>query len=346
MNTQVYEEASNWIVRHRDGDLGREEKRRFDEWLRESPAHVRAYLEMSSIWEDVSALDPNLNPGAEELVARARAQDSVVPYLHPTAAPRAVLARVKRRGRWYALAASVALVTLGAWLYSERNTYSTGIGEQRSIVLSDGSTVELNSRSRVRVRFSNAERDVDLLKGQALFQVAKNPARPFVVFSDATSVRAVGTEFDVYQRGAGTTVTVLEGQVAVTPGSAAPQSADKRASDERPDSPPMPVLVSAGEQLLVTQATVTPPKRANVAAATAWTRRSLVFESSSLPEVAEEFNRYNSRPLVIQDPAQLADFHVSGVFSSVEPGLLLQFLRTQPEIVVEETDKEIRISKK
>jgi len=70
-----------------------------------------------------------------------------------------------------------------------------------------------------------------------------------------------------------------------------------------------------------------------------------VFDSSPLAEVAEEFNRYNTRQLVIENP-QLADFHVSGVFSSVDPTLLLRFLRTQPDLVVEETDREIRISRK
>jgi transmembrane sensor len=106
------------------------------------------------------------------------------------------------------------------------------------------------------------------------------------------------------------------------------------------------IFLAAGEQVTVTPAATAAasPKRANVAAATAWTRRSLVFDSSPLTEVAQEFNRYNTRPLVID--TQLAEFHVSGVFSSVEPSLLLRFLRGQPELSVEETDREVRISRK
>ena len=345
MNTQIYEEASDWIVKNREGDLDAQEKRRFDTWLRESPQHVRAYLEISSIWEDVSSLDPSLNVGAEELIARARAAENVVQYPH-LPAPGNSPSLLRRSGPWYALAASVSLLALGAWIYSQRNTYSTDVGEQRSIALNDGSTIELNSRSRIRVRFSAAERDVDLLHGQALFHVAKNPARAFVVHSDSTRVRAVGTQFDVYKKPSGTVVTVVEGRVAVISEPETPRGTDLRSTEERQSAQPVPVLLSAGEQLMVTQAAVTSPKRANVAAATAWTRRSLVFESSPLTEVAEEFNRYNTRQLVIENPPQLADFHVSGVFSSVEPVLLLRFLRTQPEIVVDETDKEIRISKK
>jgi transmembrane sensor len=95
--------------------------------------------------------------------------------------------------------------------------YVTRIGEQKLIHLADGSTLELNSRSRVRVHFSDAERDVDLLEGQALFRVAKDHARPFIVRSDATLVRAVGTQFDVYRKVSGTTVTVVEGRVAILP---------------------------------------------------------------------------------------------------------------------------------
>jgi transmembrane sensor len=345
LNTQIYQEASDWVVKNREGDLDAQETRRFDTWLRESPQHVRAYLEISSIWEDVSSLDPSWNVGAEELIAGARAKENVLQYPDPPA-PGAAPSLVTRRGAWYALAALVSFLALGAWFYSQRNTFSTDVGEQRSIVLNDGSTIELNSRSRVRVRFSAAERDVDLLHGQALFHVAKNPARAFVVHSDSTRVRAVGTQFDVYQKPAGTVVTVLEGRVAVIPARAPPRDNGSRSTEERGSPPPVPVLLSAGEQLMVTQTAITAPKRANVAAATAWTRRSLVFDSSPLTEVAEEFNRYNTRQLVIENPPQLADFHVSGVFSSVEPVLLVRFLRTQPEIVVEETDAEIRISKK
>lgn len=424
MNTQIYEEASDWIIKNREGDVDTQEKRRFDAWLRESPQHVRAYLEMSSIWEVVSSLDPSWNPNADELISRAHAGENVVPLgAHPSPrkrtrgggevldphppAPRAPTSLLARRGVWFALAASTALATFGASFYSQRNTYSTDIGEQRSIVLNDGSTIDLNSRSRVRVRFTDAERNVDLLDGQALFHVAKNLARPFVVHSDSTRVRAVGTQFDVYRKRSGTIVTVVEGKVAVlsdphpqalstlegeshatndnpkvwldfsqtrkVEGRAQREGEETRTSGqgEGPQTPlrvrgeggPHPregevsrqgetsqggsaaIYLTAGGQIIVQPGLVPVPKVANIAAVTAWTHRSLVFDSSPLAEVAEEFNRYNTRQLVIENP-QLADFHVSGVFSSVDPTLLLRFLRTQPDLVVEETDREIRISRK
>ena len=407
MNLQIYEEASEWIVKHRDGGLDAREKKIFDEWLRESPQHVRAYLEMSSVWEDVPLLDPTWNPEADELVARARGDDNVVSLAPPSHAaglslsegqksdnrPRDTRERsvpsnrnVKLR---YALAASMLLAFAATWFLLQRGVYTTDTGEQRSLALTDGSTVELNSRSRIKVKYTSHERRIDLLEGQALFHVAKGQARPFIVQTGDTRVRAVGTAFDVHKTSAGSVVTVVEGRVAVRanqqpqganrglPGGVgdspqtssgaynsgtatvekAPSSARAaRQHEGRSASAIVPevtglqagageILLAAGEQLVVTPAIATSPKRANVAAVTAWTRRSLVFDSSPLTEVAEEFNRYNTRRLVIEDP-QLAGFLVSGVFSSVEPTLFIKFLRTQPELVVEETDTEIRITKK
>ena len=366
MNLQIYEQASDWLVKHRDGGLDAHEKRAFDRWLRESPQHVRAYLEMSSVWEDLPSLDGSWNPSAEELIARARADDNVVPLSAPPAAVTSPLLPAERQppsapigkgparhsgpgaARSYrkvaflsALAASLLMVCLsGAWLYSQREVYSTAVGEQRSLTLVDGSTVELNARSRIKVRYTEGERHIDLLEGQALFRVAKNKARPFIVSTGDTRVKAVGTAFDVYRAKSGTVVTVVEGKVTVA-----------SRNDFRASSQPSPakgkgeVYLTAGERVLVTPVEITPPQRTNVAAATAWTRRSLVFDDAPLTEVVDEFNRFNARRLVIQD-AQLADIHVSGVFSSVDPTLLLRFLRAQPELVIEETDKEIRISKK
>ena len=89
------------------------------------------------------------------------------------------------------------------------------MGEQRSIQFEDGSTVDLNSRSKIRVKYSKQERDVELIEGQALFHVAHDTSRPFIVAVGATRVRAVGTQFDVYKKSNGTVVTVVEGRVAV-----------------------------------------------------------------------------------------------------------------------------------
>jgi transmembrane sensor len=216
--------------------------------------------------------------------------------------------------------------------------YSTDVGEQRSLRLSDGSTVELNSRSKLRVRFTRTERNVELIEGQALFHVAKNPARPFIVHSAQTSVRAVGTRFDVYKKPGGTVVTVIEGRVAVTDskGSAATPVASSTAGADQGD-----VMLSAGEQLAVTPRATTKPMRANVAAATAWIQHQLILDNAPLAQVAEEFNRYSARKLVATDHGD-PQLRLSGVFTT-DPEFLLRYLRERPDIMVNETSTEVSI---
>jgi transmembrane sensor len=392
VNREIYEKASEWRVEWRSGDIDGPARERLDQWFRTSPEHVRAFLELSALWE--AGGDPELScaHGTEDLIAGARAMTNVVELNRAPPEARPFLAEVKaqlaresppmdrvpeaqlstpadsfstprsvfRYG--YPVAASLALVTIaaaGLMLYSVLNpTYATGIGEQRTVQLPDGSIVELNARSRIRVRYSDRGRDVELLTGQALFKVAKNPARPFVVKTDGTRVRAVGTQFEVYRKTTSTTVTVLEGRVAVlsqasegpadapsqeltaTPGAG---SATPENGAPRPDSPA--ILVSAGEQVTVTPSQVTKPAHADVAAATAWTQRELVFDSTPLADVAQEFNRYNAKPLIVSD-GKLKDFHVTGVFSSTDPSSLLKFLRAQRNIEVVETESGIRITSK
>jgi transmembrane sensor len=109
------------------------------------------------------------------------------------------------------------------------------------LTLADGSTVDLNARSSIRVEFSNSERRIELLDGQALFQVAKDKERPFIVRSGDATVRAVGTQFDVYRKSSGTTITVLEGRVAVySDVHQAQRSAARSFVPSAEDAPPRP----------------------------------------------------------------------------------------------------------
>jgi transmembrane sensor len=178
------------------------------------------------------------------------------------------------------------------------------------------------------------------LQGQALFHVAKDYLRPFIVTSGNAYVRAVGTQFDVDQKTTGTVVTVVEGRVAVV--DSALRTAEERVNTSQDTRPSL--FLSTGEQLIVTHSATRKSIRANVANATAWTQRQLAFDSASLSDVAEQFNRYNRRQLVIQDPA-LYNFHITGIFSSVDPGPFLQFLRERPGVRVVETASEIRVSR-
>lgn len=316
-------------------------RRAFDNWLRQSPEHVRAYLEMFQIWEDAPLVDAERAWSVDALIAMARdPAHNVVPMAsrmdsrQPPEQGTAEKRSPANRG-WYAFAASIVLAALGitGWFYSQRDVYVTRVAEQRLVSLPDGSDIVLNARSKIRLQYRDNERRVELIEGQALFKVAKDPQRPFIVQSDGTQVRAVGTLFDVYRKASGLTVTVVEGRVAVQ--ESAPETTLPRSN----------ILLAAGEQLRVAPATAAKPERVDVVAATAWRERRLIFSATPLTEVADEFNRYNSRQLVVQD-SKLEHFNVSAVFSATDLPSLLRFLRAQPNIVVEEDDAEIRITEK
>jgi transmembrane sensor len=352
LNTQIYEEACEWFVECRGGSLDEAALRELDGWLRKSPEHVSAYLEIAALWNEGLSLDPTNKWDTGTLIAQAiRDSDKVIALSGvspgevasrtPVHGLPSEPARNKRRSL-FALAAAVTAigVALGwlLWLQMGSPTYTTAIGEQRSILLSDGSTIALNSRSVVKVHLSKHERAVELIEGQALFHVARDSARPFTVSADGTRVRAIGTQFDVYRKYSGTVISVVEGRVAVL-AHVAPE-----ARIDGLESTPVEFLV-AGEQLTITAKAYQKTDHPNIAGATAWTQRQLLFESASLADVAAEFNRYNTRQLVIQDP-NLYDFHISGVFSSSDPDALIRFLRERPGVRVIETGSEIRIARK
>jgi transmembrane sensor len=380
LNAQIYEEACEWFIDCRAGDLDDSARHTFDRWLRKSPEHLRAYLELAAIWNEGPLLDPEGKFDRDTLITRAAFdRDNVVELsnspsseasrydIAARAAP-AVCAppahdqyRRFRRGRLAAIAASIVFAVAAAGILSLQTlrvpTYATAIGEQRSLALTDGSTVELNSRSKIAVRYSPQGRLVELLQGQALFRVAKDATRPFIVKTGATLVRAVGTEFDVYRKRDGTVVTVVEGRVAILtdhsialPEHGVPATAVDAPHQSNLEFPTIApgqignILVAAGEQLTVTPKVIQIAEHPNIASATAWTQRQLIFESASLADVADEFNRYNDRQLIVGDP-RLEAFHVSGVFSSTDPASLIRFLRARPELRVIETESQIRIEK-
>jgi transmembrane sensor len=394
LNEQISEEAAEWLIEFRTGDIDAAGRLAFDTWVRASPEHLRAFIEMAALWQDAGQVDAQRKLDVESLIIRSRAESNVV-TLNPNASPHATsspsdfgegplniarqthssipkLPHARDRREFWKLctAAAVILTFVGGALttwsqFRSHPAYITDAGEQRSIRLQDGSTVVLNSRSKVRVDFNDAQRLVELLQGQALFRVAKDPARPFIVSSDGTSVRAVGTQFDVNRSRGGTIVTVVEGKVAVVasatdslapaaassfpgaedhtfnasgsvaPGEAPPSTANPRNSDDTP------IFLSAGEQLEVMTGAPSKPTHTNVSSATAWTQGQVVLQSASLAEVADEFNRYSSRKLIVEDNGTIP-LHLSGVFAT-DPDFLVRYLRSRSDVVVRETRSEIDI---
>jgi len=335
-NHQINDEAARWFIEFRGGEIDEAGRRAFDAWVRTSPEHLRAFLELTALWDHSTSLDLHERFPTEALVASARETTNVIPL-----APRPRVERPRRSQRVWLAAAVCAFLSVSAlvtwFVLRERQTYSTEVGEQRSLRLPDGSTVTLNSRSRARIAFDGLTRTVDLLEGEALFRAAQETSRPFIVRADGTSFRAIGTEFDIDKRNRGTVVTVLQGRVAV---SAAAMPTDRGTNTTR-GARDEAIVICAGEQLDTTAGRTSVPTRANVSSATAWMQGRVMLQSATLEEVAERFNRYSPRRLVTEDHGSVP-FHLSGVFST-DPDFLIRYLRERPDIQVEERATEIRI---
>lgn len=323
-------------------------QRRFLEWLRESPTHVAAYLEIVRVEHDLQTAARNWAGAFRPLEADGLAAPSnIIPLpqmTQPAIAPEKTRPKSKTlRGWLVAAAASIALVGVSIVLatadgqrFGLPKTYSTAHAEQGSWPLPDGSMLHLNSDSIVTVRFSEAERVVTLERGQAMFQVAKDHGRRFRVAAGDTQVIAIGTLFDVYRRPFGTEVVVVEGRVAVLRGPAPRNSPTL----ELPDA----TSLRAGEQVVVRSDRPNVPQimRADLRRARAWTQREIVLEAAPLADVVADFNRYSRIPIEI-DGDDLKAIQISGVFGAYDVESLLDFVRHMDGVRVEETSSRIRI---
>ena len=358
------EEATHWwTLLHGDG-VTANDRREFLSWVSRSPERVEAYLGVARV---MSALQSGgarwPDTPVEQLIREAKAsceasspaivslRPATVRALAPasTAAGRGGLKR--RFGRLLTAGAVAAVVLLAlAWLLlpAVPQFYQTRPGEQRSILLGDGSRVTLDSDSDVSVRLGKHRRIVRLLRGEALFQVSHDPQRPFDVYAGSAVVRAIGTEFNVDMRTAFTSVTVLQGRVAVMSASQAslPVPGAPRALAEAPGpmsrpllqrfpAPPGALILGVAERVLITSAGMGVPQRvSDLAATTAWTRQQLVFEQRPLEEVVDELNHYSGERIVI-DSGRLRRRRVTGVIELDDPGSLLSFLSDVPGVVIQ-----------
>ncbi len=289
---QVLEEAADWVDRL--GELTGPERRQLDAWLAASPVHAVAFNRMHRMLSD-----PALIAAADQAAPAAP-----IP-LRPAPRP-------ARRGFTLShglIAASlVGLIAVGASLTARPPAsglseaplvLATEIGARSDYGLSDRSVVHLNADSRLSVRYSPAVRDLTLEKGDAMFDVAKNHDRPFVVTAGATTVTAVGTSFEVDRVGEATEVHVFEGVVRV-------------ASRDAPAR-----VVRRGEWLLVSDTRQSAGLFVPDAAQT-WRSDWLVAEQTPLKFVLARLNRYSPDQIVVRDAA-LGELKVTGRFRLSRP---------------------------
>lgn len=323
-----------------------ERRTAFADWLRRSPVHVEEFLRIAALHADLGRLPELARTDVEALVnevARAAGARNVVelpvsvrpasaaiaqaPRETPPQARRAVAAiemrRVPAPRAWrYGIAAGIAAsVVLVGFLLAGHNWidrllqtthYTTGIGEQRSIQLRDGSHVQINVRSDLVVRVDPASRNIRLEDGEALFRVAKDPKHPFRVRTPNAVIEAKGTQFDVRVRDGKTVVVLLEGRVEVSRSAAA--SAGTAVSSL---FVPAAVTLDPGQMVTIAAhaSAALRPRRADVAAATAWLQHRLVFDDAPLSQVIEEFNRYSHEQVVLDDPS-LGDVRITASFAA------------------------------
>jgi transmembrane sensor len=346
LKDQIAGEAAEWIVRLYDGEPSLELRAEFVEWLLRSPDHVEEFLAVSRVWGETQTVSTTRFV-VDELVADAlsRHAGNVITLdtvREPQRAksesgqPRPVAAR---RHRWAAAAAAatVALATLG-WFAGDRwvnpEVIRTAIGEQRSITLADGSIVDINTDSELRVDLEGKERKLLLLRGEARFKVAKDPHRPFVVSTPQARIRALGTIFNVRAESEQTAIAVLEGRVDVR--ESAPPSEDARSVAH--------IELKAGQQAAVNPAgEILPDAGPPIERVTEWTNRRLVFREEPLAVVVAEFNRYHRKPIRIAAP-ELAALRISGTFDSSDTNSLLEYFQRFESVSVEHDQDGIWLS--
>lgn len=242
--------------------------------------------------------------------------------------------------RWHwptaavAALAMLAVASVVVYVFNPSpSDYVTGIGESRKINLEDGSTLTMNTRTRVKVWYTHKQRDLQLLDGEALFAVARDPNRPFRVHIGRTIVEAVGTEFGVRKDKHGTRVSVVEGRVKIFDNQGAaplilnPNAVawtDVGAADFQRPMTPVPVgaheearITEHGEASADFEVVRHEVTLQDIQRHLAWTNGQLIFENATLEETVAEFNRYNRRQMHIDDP-DIAKVHIGGAFRSTD----------------------------
>ncbi|MDR6625864.1 FecR domain-containing protein [Caulobacter segnis] len=308
--------AADWVARLASDQRTREDEQQLRRWLTADKANGAAFDEHARIFNGVGAL-------ADDAEARAILM----------AGKTARTPRLDRRtllGGGIAAAAAVTAALVGPELLLGK-TYRTEPGEQRRLRLADGSTVMLNTQSKLRVRFDGAERRLFLDYGQAWFQVAKDTRRPFRVFVGKDEVRALGTAFDVRRDGERATVTLEEGKVAIFR-DASSQPLPTGAASGEPSKlvagPAAPaVILSPGDEARLVPAAPPAVAVVDLAHVQAWRTERIILESTPLGEAVEEFNRYGGPRLVVADP-DLAALPVSGVFHTDRPKAFAEAVAT------------------
>ena len=324
----IEDAAIAWLTERDDG-FSPAREREFAQWLRADPRHAATVARLEQTLGLLGEL-PEFRSDINTAFDRAA---PVVAFPPATAEPPALAPAPRRWSRalaWAGLAAALTFGSFVGWraLQPPREIhFTTTVAGYERARLDDGSTLELNAASAVRVQFTAAERHVKLESGEAHFAVAHDTARPFIVSAGPIAVRAVGTAFNVrYTPDGDIEVTVTEGKVRI--GQSGPSSS---AAESAP-------LVSAGQRIVLPHHAPPPAVEkidpATHRAALAWQSRLADFAEAPLADVIARFNARSRIQLFLADE-KLADRRIGGTFALDEAEAFVRLLERDGEIIGE-----------
>ena len=303
-------EAAAWLARLQGHWPDDNTELALQAWLNHDPRHREAFGRACEIWD--------LLPGAvgnavwHETQAHASAVPMSVPV--PAGTPSSPHANGRFARPALVMAAAFAILLLLSPIAALRDPrYETATGETRVVRLDDGSRITLNTNSLVAVDYAAKERQVRLLRGEALFEVSKDPSRPFIVAHKGGQVRALGTTFVVRDEPQQMSVTLIEGRVEVTRDAPDTQNGTARVA-----------ILSPGERITLTPKAGAVVDHPPLNIVTAWRKGEIMFDDTRLIDAAAEYNRYIRGTEIVVDPS-VASLRLSGVFATRDP---LQFSET------------------
>ena len=305
--TEIKEEAAAWVIRLDQGDLSIDESEALKEWLTRSSFHKEYLLKLTNNWDEMNVMSElaELFPlrGSEHREDSSVIVDASPGWLSAINIPVATLAvavlcvvlfygvQTKKRSADLPLTASIV------------EDYYTAIGEQSSYRLEDGSTISMNTNSRIKVSFSDKRRTVRLLQGEANFQVVKDHERPFVVYVGTGMVWAVGTAFNVKLSSGAVDVIVTEGRVKVFADANEQETEAVLEVREGLDDRDKVIILDAGKSVRYSQIidVVDPVSKEEMERKLAWHHGALIFKGETLEEAVEEISRYTEQRFLIID---------------------------------------------
>lgn len=314
----IESEACAWLAQVDGGAMSEGDMRALREWIGRSPLHRRTFERMAAhfvlLHDPLDILEPAGNPPEE--AARQRR----LPRLAPTFIGLAAAAAAAIFGIYLA-APPLLDRSAPAGFAAASDIHISRVGEQKTVGLADGSELMLNTNTRVRVTLSETERAVELIKGEALFEVAKDPDRPFRVYTPHGVVKAIGTVFTVRVDDNAVEVVVEEGVVELA------QPEPEETGPGRSTGGPAPTRLSSGKLATMSAGVraITELDGRSMGRKLAWRQGMLVFDFDPLGYVVEEVSRYTDVKIVISDP-KILSLPIGGNFRVGETDALLDAL--------------------